>query len=277
MQIVEHIAELQRIRRQYTDSVALVPTMGALHEGHLSLIRLAKTQAKHVIVSIFVNPTQFGPTEDFEAYPRTREADLSLLKEAGVDLAFVPTATTIYPKGLQTTRVYVPQLGDLYCGKSRPLLFEGVCSVVVRLFHIVTPTHAVFGEKDFQQLVIIRQLVADLYLPIQIIGGPIMREEDGLAMSSRNRYLSAEERTQATAIYATLRALSNTTTDFGASRTQAIATLATHTIRTDYLVLVREDTLEEISIPTQGTRLLFAGYLGNTRLIDNLSLSSPET
>jgi pantoate--beta-alanine ligase len=238
---------------------------------------LAKTQAKHVIVSIFVNPTQFGPTEDFEAYPRTREADLSLLKEAGVDMAFVPTATTIYPKGLQTTRVYVPQLGDLYCGKSRPLLFEGVCSVVLRLFHIVTPTHAVFGEKDFQQLVIIRQLVEDLYLPIQIIGGPIMREEDGLAMSSRNCYLSAQQRTQAATIYATLCALADTKVELATSIAKAVTRLATNGIRTDYLTLVREDTLEEISVPTKGTRLLFAGYLGNTRLIDNLSLSSPET
>ncbi len=274
MHVIENIASLRSIRQTYTESLALVPTMGALHEGHLSLIRLAKKNAEHVIVSIFVNPTQFGPTEDFETYPRTREHDLALLADIGVDVVFFPTIAEIYPNGLASaTRVYVPGLGNRYCGKSRPLFFEGVCSVVLRLFHIINPTHAIFGEKDFQQLTLIRKLVEDLYLPIQIIGGPILRESDGLAMSSRNRYLTPEERILATTIYATLSQLKSTATPEIQQQIQtSVAFLARQGIVTDYLTLVHEKTLEEAERPEKDTRLLFAGYLGKTRLIDNIRL-----
>jgi pantoate--beta-alanine ligase len=279
MQVVDSIVSLRSIRQSYTSSVAFVPTMGALHEGHLSLIRLAKKHARHVIVSIFVNPTQFGPTEDFDTYPRTREQDLALLAEVGVDLVLLPTLREIYPHGPEAaTKVYVPVLGRRYCGQSRPLFFEGVCSVVLRLFHIVNPTHALFGEKDFQQLTLIRQLVEDLYLPIQIVGGPILREPDGLAMSSRNRYLTPQERVLATAIYATLSQLKSTATPQIKQQVQdSIAVLEQVGIVTDYLTLVHEKTLEETEIPANDTRLLFAGYVGNTRLIDNISLGEDPT
>lgn len=267
-------SEWQVFRETLHGPMVLVPTMGALHEGHLSLIRLAKSHADHVIVSIFVNPTQFGPNEDFDRYPRTKDADIALLEEMDVTAVFYPSTEDIYPNGpASATRVYVPEWGKRYCGKSRPDFFEGVCSVVLRLFLLVRPTHTIFGEKDFQQAQIITRMAQDLFLPIQIIKAPIVRESDGLAMSSRNRYLSPEDRTKATQIYAMLHALQQTApSPITTALQDSITALAHHGVRTDYLVLIDSTTLEEVTLPTPGTRLLFAGYVGHTRLIDTMAM-----
>lgn len=280
MRVVDTIASLRELRAQYTDTVAFIPTMGALHEGHISLIRLAKANAKHTIVSIFVNPTQFGPNEDFESYPRTREKDLSLLETIGVDIVFFPQAFEIYPRGVsEAARIYIPNLGHRYCGKSRPTFFEGVCSIVLRFFLIINPTYAVFGEKDFQQVALISSLIEDLYLPIHILRGPIVREPDGLAMSSRNQYLSPTERQTAAQIYKTLSELKTTIVTGSAKAENAIQETKTALlgagIRIDYLVLVNSQTLENLeNVETDlaESRILFAGYVGDTRLIDNISI-----
>ena len=192
--------------RQSGEHIALVPTMGNLHEGHLSLIEIARQHAERVVVSIFVNPTQFDGGEDFAAYPKTLERDKRRLKHAKADLLFVPSIDTMYPFGIDNaTSVTVPVLTDELCGSFRPGHFDGVTSVVSRLFSLVQPDVAVFGEKDFQQLMVIRRLVKDLSLPVEIIAGPTQREEDGLALSSRNQYLTDEERLIAPQIYTTLK------------------------------------------------------------------------
>lgn len=184
--------------RKFDESIALVPTMGNLHAGHLSLVELARQQADRVVVSIFVNPTQFGPGEDYAAYPRTLDNDRRLLTGAKVDILFAPSADEIYPDGDSgSTVVAVPGLSTILCGKYRPGHFDGVASVVTRLFNIVRPNCAVFGQKDYQQLLIIRRLQADLHLPIQIVAGSTTREADGLALSSRNEYLTAGDRPRA--------------------------------------------------------------------------------
>jgi len=276
MRIVDTIASLRSLRAEYADAVALIPTMGALHEGHLSLIRLAKSQAKHIIVSIFVNPTQFGPNEDFESYPRTRANDLALLENIGVDIVFFPQIHDIYPEGLDyASRLYVPILGHLYCGKSRPSFFEGVCSIVLRLFLITNPTHTVFGEKDFQQVALITRLIKDLYLDIRVIRAPIVREVDGLALSSRNQYLNSDERRIATQIYAVLSELKEslrTPESTIICIQKAKTVLESAGIRLDYLVLINGQTLEETDTAMPESRILFAGYVGKTRLIDNMAL-----
>jgi len=276
MKIVETIDDLRDLRGLYTQSVAFIPTMGALHEGHASLIQISKAHCKHTIVSIFVNPTQFGPNEDFETYPRRREADLALLERLGVDIVFCPQTSEIYQHGIDAaTRLYVPHLGQRYCGKSRPTFFEGVCSIVLRLFLIVNPTHAVFGEKDFQQVAIITRMIEDLYLPIVVIRAPIIREQNGLAMSSRNQYLTQTERDTAGKIYAILSRLKNQVAQhvninhaLQAAKNEFLNT----NIRVDYLSIIDETTLTEVTTPIPGMRILFAGYVGTTRLIDNLAL-----
>src|SRR5512146_326278 len=179
--------------RQAGENVALVPTMGALHAGHLSLIAVAKAHAKRIVASIFVNPTQFGPKEDFKRYPRDEAGDLAKLAQAGVDLVFIPNAAEMYPPGF-STKVSLPSLTEDLCGAARPNHFEGVATVVTKLLLQCAPDVAVFGEKDYQQLLVIRRLVRDLNIPVEIVGGPIVREEDGLALSSRNVYLSPEQR-----------------------------------------------------------------------------------
>ena len=208
---MEEIADKAELRQQIADwkqagdHVALVPTMGNLHEGHMALIKLAREHAERVVASIFVNPTQFGEGEDFASYPRSIEVDKRKLKRAKTDLLFAPEVETIYPFGTDTAAsVTLPVLTDELCGDFRPGHFDGVTSVVARLFGLVQPNVAVFGEKDYQQLVVIRRLVADLGLPIQVVAAPTHREEDGLAMSSRNQYLSDDERAIAPALYATL-------------------------------------------------------------------------
>ena len=208
MRTVTQIAELRALLRPWRaagERIAFVPTMGNLHEGHISLVHLAKQHGQRFVASIFVNPMQFGPNEDFNHYPRTPEYDTNMLREAGCDVLFIPDIKEIYPMGQeQAARVTVPGISDELCGAVRPGHFVGVSSVVARLLGIVQPDLAIFGRKDFQQLAIIRRMVADLCMPIELIGAPTVRADDGLALSSRNQYLTVEERGQAPGLYLSL-------------------------------------------------------------------------
>ncbi len=256
--------------------LGLVPTMGCLHEGHLSLIRLARERADAVMATIFVNPTQFGPGEDFAAYPRPLEADRAALEGAGTDLLFLPDRNEVYPPDYS---VFVEEtsLSDTLCGRTRPGHFRGVCTVVAKLLNIVQPDLAVFGEKDAQQLRIIRRLVRDLHLPVEIVAGPLVREADGLALSSRNRYLSPEDRRHALALS---RALFAARDRFRAGERDAVRLIATarqilHTepgVRTDYLELVDDETLRPLDRLDRPALLAVAAYVGPARLIDNVRL-----
>ncbi len=256
--------------------VALVPTMGALHPGHVSLVRLARRHAERVVVSIFVNPTQFGPGEDFAAYPRDLERDLALLRPEGVAAVFAPSAAEVYPQG-DATRVDVERLGEPLCGRSRPGHFRGVTTVVARLFHIVEPDVALFGEKDYQQLAVIRRMVRDLHFPIEIIGAPIVREPDGLAMSSRNAYLEPEQRRQALALPRALRE-AREQVRAGERDAARLAGLAREIIAAqplaelDYVELCDADTLEAVARLERPAVLAVAARFGRARLIDNTRL-----
>lgn len=256
--------------------IALVPTMGALHSGHLQLVQQAKSIASHVVVSIFVNPTQFGPNEDFSRYPRPIERDLQLLEKAGASAAWLPTVEEMYPQGFATS-IHVAGVSEGLCGAFRPGHFDGVATVVAKLLNQVMPDTALFGEKDYQQLCVIKRLVSDLNLPVQIIGVPTVREADGLALSSRNQYLSAEQRQKAAAIYA---ALSHASHELVArpsdvasilEKTKSALTAAGFT-KIDYLELRAEDSLAILDTYRAPARLLVAAWLGTTRLIDNLSV-----
>jgi pantoate--beta-alanine ligase len=263
-------AELAAARARTTGSLALVPTMGALHEGHAELIRHATTVAAAVAVSIFVNPLQFGPAEDLDRYPRTPERDLELLDRLGVGLVFAPSAAEMYPDGSAAVTVDPGPLGGLLEGASRPGHFAGVLTVVTKLLGLVRPDVAVFGEKDYQQLALIRRTVADLELAVRIVGAPTVRDPDGLALSSRNRYLTAEQRQQALALFGALRAGAEEGPN-GAGAVLKAATGALHGLDVDYLALRGVD-LE----PAPGTgpaRLLVAARIGTTRLIDNVPLT----
>ncbi|UYP19372.1 pantoate--beta-alanine ligase [Rhodococcus sp. Z13] len=253
-------------------TVALVPTMGALHAGHLELVRQAKLTGAVVVVSIFVNPLQFGANEDLDAYPRTLEADLELLREAGVELVFAPSVTDMYPNGPRTT-IHPGPVGSELEGASRPGHFAGMLTVVAKLFNIVAPNTAFFGEKDYQQLVLIRQMVADLNLDIRIVGVPTVREQDGLALSSRNRYLDPEQREIATTLSAALVAGAHA----AAGGPEAILTAAREVLgqnpqlEVDYLEVRGADLGPA---PERGDgRLLVAARLGSTRLIDNVGVA----
>lgn len=265
--------------RRAGDRIGFVPTMGNLHEGHLSLVRMAQAHADRVVVSVFVNPLQFGPSEDFDSYPRTLGADRAALAGLGVDLLFAPDEASLYPRPREaTTRVTVPGLGDILCGASRPGFFTGVATVVAKLFHIVQPDLAVFGEKDYQQLLVIRRMVEDLDFPVAIVGAPVCREPDGLAMSSRNQYLTAEERARAPLLYRTLcrlgEALQAGRRDFAALEAEGVQALAEAGFRPDYLSIRRPD-LEPPTAADQAFRLLAAAWLGErTRLIDNIPVVS---
>jgi pantoate--beta-alanine ligase len=260
--------------RQQGLKIALVPTMGFFHEGHLSLMRYGREQSDRLVVSLFVNPTQFGPTEDLARYPRDLERDAALAREAGVDVLYTPTAADMYPEGYQTY-VSVEGLSQGLCGASRPGHFRGVATVVLKLFNQVLPHLAVFGEKDYQQLAVIKRMVADLNVPVQVVGRPIVREADGLAMSSRNTYLTPEERGAALCL---IEALSQARKLAAAGEADAERILgevkasiaaAPHT-RLDYAVLVDPDTLQEVDIIRGSARLAVAARVGNTRLIDNM-------
>lgn len=279
MERIQRLTELrERVAewRRAGETIAFVPTMGNLHQGHLTLVAEARSRAEHTVVSIFVNPLQFGPQEDLAAYPRTLAQDESMLSESDCDLLFAPDLGTMYPRGQQAqTRVEVPELSDILCGASRPGHFTGVATVVCKLFHMVQPDLALFGEKDYQQLLVIRRLTEDLAIPIEIIGVPTVRESDGLAMSSRNGYLSGDERARAPALYRTLKGAAQ---DLEVGRAvaevevEASEALKAAGLRPDYVSVRRSSDLAE---PTDADRelvILGAAYLGRARLIDNLRL-----
>jgi pantoate--beta-alanine ligase len=256
--------------------VGLVPTMGALHEGHMSLVRLALTKADRVVTTIFVNPTQFGPEEDFEAYPREEAADAAKLAEAGAHLLYTPDVASMYPADFSTT-VTVDGVSRGLCGDRRPGHFQGVATVVTKLFMRVLPDVAVFGEKDYQQLLVLKRLARDLDMPVTVIGAPIIREADGLAMSSRNAYLTAEERLQAPALNRTLRRVAADILG-GADVADCLAWGAGEIERAgfskvDYLELRDAKTLEPLSEAPEGpARLIAAAFLGKARLLDNIEV-----
>jgi pantoate--beta-alanine ligase len=259
--------------RQAGEPIALVPTMGALHAGHLSLIAVAKDHAKHVVASIFVNPAQFGPKEDFKRYPRDEAGDVEKLAEAGVELVFIPDTTEIYPAGF-ATKVSLPSLTEDLCGAARPNHFDGVATVVTKLLLQCAPDVAVFGEKDYQQLLVIKQLVRDLNIPVQIVAGPIVREPDGLALSSRNGYLSPAERKTAPILYQVLSeagaALANGVGCDAASSAGRFK-LEGKGFRVDYVAIRDPETLAPLSGPIRRpARVMGAVHLGTTRLIDNV-------
>lgn len=257
--------------------IAFVPTMGNLHAGHLTLVHEARKLADRVAVSIFVNPLQFGAGEDFASYPRTFERDRELLLDAGVDLLFAPTPELMYPRpaALQT-RVEVPGLSDLLCGASRPGHFVGVATVVCKLFNMVQPNVALFGRKDYQQLAVIRRMTEDLDLPVRVVGVPTVREADGLAMSSRNGYLTPEERALAPALYLVLQeaaaVIQRGSRDFAAVEHRAVAALQGAGLRPDYFSVCRAADLHPAQPEDSDLVLLAAAYLGKARLIDNLEL-----
>ncbi len=256
--------------------IAFVPTMGNLHEGHVALVEKAGQRADFVVASIFVNPLQFGPNEDLAKYPRTLVADQEKLVAAGCQLLFHPDVEEMYPHGQEgQTRVSVPGVSEGLCGGSRPGHFEGVATVVTKLFNMVQPDLAVFGEKDFQQLAVIRTLVRDLNMPIQIIGEPTVRAEDGLALSSRNGYLSAEQRAAAPALYRTLQQLASAIRDGNRDFAQLIeagqASLVSAGFRPDYLEIREASSLRPAQANDTQLVILGAAFMGTTRLIDNLA------
>lgn len=278
--MTEQLTQLDQLRRTIAswraagDSIALVPTMGALHAGHLSLVAAAKAQCKRVVVSIYVNPTQFGPSEDFTRYPRPLAHDLQLLADAGADAAWLPTTGIMYPEGFATT-IHIKGITDELEGAFRPGYFDGVATVVCKLLNQAEPDFAFFGEKDYQQLCVIKRLAKDLDLNIRIIGVPTMREADGLALSSRNQYLSTEERNIATSLH---RILQETATQIRAGHAvhrvlrEAERELDDIFLRVDYIDLRDAETFAAQTAYQAPGRLLAAVWLGTTRLIDNIPL-----
>ena len=263
--------------RKAGESVALVPTMGALHDGHLSLVALAKSNADRVVASIFVNPTQFGPREDFNRYPRDEAGDLAKLEKAGANLVFVPETAEMYPHGF-STNVGVSDLTEDLCGASRPNHFDGVATVVTKLLLQCAPDVAIFGEKDYQQLIVVKRLVRDLDIPVEILGGPIVREKDGLALSSRNAYLSPSERKVAPLLYQTIVAVANDLSQGRGADDAAAAgrfKLEAAGFQVDYVAVRDPETLKPLSGPVEQARVLAAVQLGGTRLIDNVAVPAP--
>jgi pantoate--beta-alanine ligase len=252
--------------------------MGNLHDGHISLVRKAREAADIVVTSIFVNPMQFGATEDLDTYPRTLIEDQERLEAAGSTLVFAPSNEEIYPEGLaRHTRIIVPEVSEGHCGASRPGHFEGVATVVTMLFNMVQPDIAVFGEKDYQQLAVIRKLTQDLMIPVEVIGGPTVREEDGLAKSSRNGFLTEDERAIAPTLYQTLKntaeQIHEGRTDFTVLSQEANDALSKAGLRPDYFNIANSLTLKPASADDTELTLLVAAFLGTTRLIDNLSIT----
>ncbi|MCS7278576.1 MAG: pantoate--beta-alanine ligase [Thermodesulfobacteriaceae bacterium] len=280
MKIIEKISEMKNLIRSWKEKklrIALVPTMGYLHEGHLSLVRKAKALGDKTVVSIFVNPLQFGPKEDFREYPRDLERDKALLEKEGVDTVFVPLAEEMYPSNFQTY-VEVTQLTQGLCGAFRPGHFKGVTTVVLKLFNIIEPDWAIFGEKDYQQLKVIQQMVKDLNLEVKIIGCPTVREKDGLAMSSRNTYLSSEERISALSLYKALN-LAEELIKRGEKESKEIKKKLKELIssfpytQVQYIELVDPETLEPVEKVEKPILCALAVWVGKTRLIDNKIIS----
>ncbi len=279
MQIIHSLSTLRETLQHWRstgDAIALVPTMGALHAGHMALVDAAHAYASKVVMSIFVNPTQFGPKEDFSRYPRTLEADVALATTHGVDALWVPDVATMYPSGFATS-IHVAGVSEGLCGAFRPGHFDGVATVVCKLLQQVQPDVALFGEKDYQQLAVIRRMVADLDMSVMIHGVPIMREEDGLAMSSRNRYLSVDERALAAGLYAQLqRAATRISSDEAVSdvcKQTSESLIQQGFTKIDYVQYVNAaiTPLDRFEV---GGRLCAAVYLGTTRLIDNVAVGS---
>ena len=276
MRIVRTVAEMQGVCRELRMKHAVlgfVPTMGALHEGHLSLVRRARSECDAVVASIFVNPLQFAPGEDFAKYPRTFEEDCRSLEAEGVEVLFAPDAAEMYPNGSVTT-VTVSGVGDRLDGASRPGHFTGVATVVAKLFHVVGPTRAYFGQKDAAQLAVLRQMVRDLNFEVELVGCAIVRDTDGLALSSRNKYLSAIERKHALVLHGTLLQLEHMISE-GERQSIALTRNGMETlnaeagIRVDYLAIVDANTLLPVTSTEAGTLVAVAAYVGSTRLIDN--------
>lgn len=277
MQVVSEISELRAARPGLSDPLGLVPTMGYLHEGHLSLVRAARAECASVAVSIFVNPTQFGPTEDLDAYPRDLQRDLDLLRGEGVDLVWTPTPEVMYPPGYQTW-VTVEDLTAPLEGAQRPEHFRGVTTVVAKLFNAVAPQRAYFGQKDAQQAIVIKRMTADMNFPIEVIVKPIVREPDGLALSSRNAYLNPAQRKAATVLSRALRAAQEAF-ESGLSIADGLREIMVRTIaseplaRVQYVSCADPGTLQEIQGEVSAKALLsMAVYVGKTRLIDNVIL-----
>ncbi len=282
MQVINDLQEMQNLAmgwRARGDRIVLVPTMGFFHQGHLSLMEYGRTRGEHLVVSIFVNPTQFGPQEDLDRYPRDFERDCSLARDVGVNLIFAPEAVQMYPAGYQTF-VTVTEVTQGLCGASRPTHFQGVATVVLKLFNLVQPQVAVFGEKDYQQLVTLQRLAADLNLLVEVVGRPLVREPDGLALSSRNVYLSPEERRSALKLSQALFKARELVANGELTRQNLFGVLkplfaSDPAITLDYLVLVDNQTLEEITEIDGQARLAVAARVGRTRLIDNILLEVP--
>ncbi len=277
MEVLRTIDGMRRWNRQSTGTIGLVPTMGALHEGHLSLVRASVKKADRTVVSVFVNPLQFGANEDLSAYPRTFERDLALLKAAGADAVFYPSVEEMYPRGESLTRVSVGTMGQVLCGRTRPIHFEGVSTVVIKLLNIVGPDYAFFGEKDWQQLAVIRRMVEDLNVPVTVVGVPTVRETSGLALSSRNQYLSSEERRLAANLSRALR-LGLSHYEAGERSRDAIRDairreLQEHGLEPEYVELVDPDTLDTApQVLDRPAVAALAVRIGRARLIDNLML-----
>ncbi len=279
MKVFRKIEEQQSyslIRKYKNIKVALVPTMGFLHEGHLSLIDKSKEYADEVVVSIFINPTQFGEGEDYGEYPRDEKRDLRLLKEREVDAVFIPESSEMYPEGFKTF-CEVKDLSGKYCGRSRPGHFRGVVTVVLKLFNITQPDFAVFGEKDYQQYVIVKTMTGDLNLPVKIIPSPVIREKDGLAISSRNIYLNREERKEATVLSESLIMVRKMVekgeykVDFLKKKMYDLIRSKKHA-RIDYIEFVDTETLGRVDEVEKPTRILIAVWIGKARLIDNMEV-----
>jgi pantoate--beta-alanine ligase len=276
MQVVEPIFEIRALRQKFSGTVGFVPTMGYLHEGHLALVKQARIENSAVIVSIYVNPTQFGPREDFGAYPRDLNRDLELLKEGGVDIVFVPSDDQMYSPEFSTW-VDVENISERLEGTSRPGHFRGVATVVAKLFNIVQPTKAYFGQKDAQQVMVIKRMVGDLNMAIEIVVVPTVRESDGLAMSSRNSYLSPEERQAATVLFRALTLARQLRLggekDAGKIRRQMTLLIQKEPLaQIDYVSIADAETLEELDLIDHRALASLAVRIGKTRLIDNMSL-----
>lgn len=277
---VEEMRAPCRVARREGKRLGFVPTMGALHEGHLSLVRAAKASCDAVAVSIFVNPTQFGPNEDLAKYPRTFDLDCELLEKEGVELLFAPSVEEMYPPGA-VTWVTVEELSGKLDGRSRPGHFRGVTTVVAKLFHVVEPDVAFFGQKDAAQVAIIRRMVRDLNLPVEIAACPIVREADGMAMSSRNAYLDSQQRQQALVLHGSLMRVKRLADQGERTAARLIATAreefaAEVAVRLDYFEIVNPDSLEPVDDVSHGALVAVAAFVGVTRLIDNILLESPS-
>ena len=278
MKQVDAAAVLREALGSLQGRVALVPTMGNLHEGHLTLVRRARESADHVVVSIFVNPLQFDRQKDLQSYPRTETKDLELLRSEGIDIAFTPSTGAIYPDSMDVhTRVEVPGISDIFCGASRPGHFVGVSTIVCKLFNIVQPQVAVFGKKDFQQLLIIRRMVDDLSMPVEIIGVDTVREADGLAMSSRNHYLDAQQRRIAPVLYQALKDTAESlrlgNKNYAVLELAATEKIAAAGLEPDYFSIRRSADLGEPQENERNLVILGAAFIGMARLIDNLEVS----